>query len=218
MKYSLLYRDDAEITTSIVDVETVTDQPIVPGPDEQYSPDVVMPVKNSSPEPTIRTNSGDLTPCAKRCRRSQFNYGSSDCVTPPRPSPLKDFSIVLSDSLKSPMRSPIIMSPGFGNKHDDNLSPKRCAVILHDITKSPLNITTTSPETLVSNGNKRTVRSASVSPEQRRISRDPLMGSPAKEKADPSPSNVHTITDVSKYLHQSRDVLLVSSPQITPQK
>lgn len=230
-KYSLLYHDDAdEIATSIVDVETVTD-PQVPQNSSlitdivskrQYSTDLVMLVKNSSPEPTahIRTNAGDHTPTAKRYRRSQSNGSPSEdrpiqaeCVTPSRPSPLKDFSIVLSDSLKSPMRSSTIISP---NKAGESLSPKQCTVILHDVMRSPMSVVATSPETPANN---RRIRSTSVSPKQAETCKDPLMESPVKEETNRSPFNIHTITaDVSpKHLYRSQDILLMSS-QPTPQK
>ena len=250
MKYSLLcYDDDTEITTSIVDVETVSEgQQVVCQsltssdetlPERRFPSGLGLPRKNLSPEPTINNGSNncdDLSPTAKRCRRSWTsctppgnNRLKTDYMTPPRPSPLKGFSIVLSDSLKSPIRSPAfsgksspMRSPTSGNRIGDFLqdsqSPKHCVVLLHDITKSPMNIVA-SPNTPRNSTKRRIVRSASVSPEQRRVGRDTLMGSPVKEDTVCSPSNVHKITAdaTPKHLYQSRDILLASS-QSTPQK
>ena len=143
------------------------------------------------------------------------NYLETECMTPPRPSPLKEFSIVLSDSLKSPIRSPTfsskpspMRSPTSGNRIGDFLqdsqSPKQSVILLQDITKSPLNIVT-SPNTPKNSTNRRALRSASVSPEQRQVCRDALMGSPVKEDTVHSPSNMHTITadTTPKYLYES---------------
>ena len=236
VKYSLLYHNDTEITTSIVDIETVTET------DNQlhYSNDndiqerqctsgLVVSVANSSPK---RPNS-DLTPNAKRCRRSQSSCSPHEdkceyvkCKTPPRSSPLKNFSIVLSDSLKSPMKSPTfsktpspVKSPVTSNNGSipgGIQSPRRCVVLLHDITKSPMSATA-SPHIPTDSRNKRITRSVSVSPEQN-ICRDRLMDSPVKEETVYSPANVHRITDMSpKHQHRPRDILQVSS-QTSPQK
>lgn len=243
VKYSLLYYDGVQCDTSIVDVETVMDEQVISQklsssnndmPERQFVSDLVTPVENSTPDQATCTNSNsdDLTPSAKRCRRSssEDKLVQTECVTPPRPrpSPLKNFSIVLSDSLKSPTRSltPVkksspMRSPNSGNRRGDFLqdsqSPKHCVVLLHDITKSPISVVT-SPNTPKESGNKRIIRSASVSPEQRKIRRDTLMESPVKEEIS-TPAHIHTITDVlPKHLYQSRDILLVSSSQTTPQK
>ena len=248
VKYSLLCYDDTEISTSMVDIETVSEgqQVVCQGltssnetpPERQFTSGLVLPGKNSSPEPTIHDgskNSDDFSPTAKRLRRSWTsctpgnNCLETECMTPPRPSPLKEFSIVLSDSLKSPIRSPAfsgkpspMRSPTSGNRIGDFLqdsqSPKQCVILLQNITKSPLNIVT-SPNTPKNSTNRRILRSASVSPEQRKVCRDALMGSPVKEDTVHSPSNVHIITAdaAPKYLYQSRDILLASS-QSTPQK
>ena len=249
VKYSLLCYDDTEISTSMVDIETVSEdqQVVCQGltsssdemlPERQLTSGLVLPRKHSSPEPTINDgskHSDDLSPTAKRLRRSwtstppEHNRLQIECMTPPRPSPLKKFSIVLSDSLKSPIRSPAfsgkpspMRSPTSGDRIGDFLqdsqSPKHCVILLQDVTKSPLNIVA-SPNTPKNSTNRRVVRSASVSPEQRKVCRDTLMGSPVKEDTVCSPSNVHTITAdaAPKYLYHLRDVLLASS-QSTPQK
>ena len=236
MKYSLQCYNDTEIATSIVDVETVTeaeDQQVVLQSsndiqERQCSSGLVMSVTNSSPKrPTLNS---DLTPDAKRCRKSQSSCSPREdkgthmnCKTPPRSSPLKNFSIILSDSLKSPTKSPTfgntpspVKSPVTSKLGEGCQSPRQCVILLNDITKSPMNVTV-SPRTPTGSRNKRTVRSVSVSPEQR-ICRDTLMESPVKEEIAYSPANVHTITDVSpKHLYQPRDILQVSS-QTTPQK
>ena len=203
---------------------------IAPSPDRPTS-SLVASVKNSSPN-QANSNSENLTPSAKRRRRShsrcsptEDNLVQTECVA--RPSPLKNFSI---DILKSPLRSPSsgskpspMRSPTPVSRLGDHLqhsqSPKQCVVLLHDITKSPVFVKAPSPDTPTGNTNRVIVRSVSVSPEQKKIGRDTLMGSPVKEEMSYTPSNIHTITADAhpKHLYLSRDILLVSS-QTTPQK
>ena len=208
-------------STSIVDIETVEkedNQQVVL--QERQSP--VMTEKKSSPKRS--TLNSDLTPDAKRCRKSQSpcedNRAHMNFKTPPRSSPLKNFSIVLTDSLKSPMKSPT-----FGNTPSPAKSPvtsvgcqspRHCVVLLHDIAKSPTSVTT-SPRTPTNCRNRRTVRSVSVSPEGR-IRRDTLMESPVKEEIPCTSANIYKIINMSpKHLCHPRDILQVS-PQTTPQK
>ena len=231
VEYSLMYHNDTEIATSIVDIETVEEadnqllQNNIVVQEQSPSGLVVTEAKLSPKRSTLNS---DLTPDAKRCRKSQSscsphegNRAHVNFKTPPRSSPLKNFSIVLTDSLKSPTKSPT-----FGNTPSPVKSPvtssvgcqspRQCVVLLHDITKSPMNITT-SPRTPTGGRNKRTVRSVSVSPEQR-VCRDTLMESPVKEEIPYTPANIHKITGMSpKHLCHPRDILQVSS-QTTPQK
>ena len=80
MKYSLLCYDDTGISTSMVDIETMSEgqQVVCQGltssnetpPERQFTSG--LPRKNSSPELTINDdskNSNDLLPTAKRFRR-----------------------------------------------------------------------------------------------------------------------------------------------------
>ena len=216
----------------MVDIETVIeDQNVLQNPNDDDIPEIqptsVTPLRNSSPKRLMF--SSDFTPDAKRCRTSQSSCSSCEdkymhkaCRTPLKLSPLKRFTIVLSDSLKSPIRSPTLVkkpspvrSPVSGNILSEALrgcqSPKHCVVLLHDITKSP------AMESPRHSGTRRIVRSVSVSPEQK-VSRDTLLGSPVKEEVQCSPTNLHTINDASlRHLYQPRDILQVSS-QLTPQK
>ena len=233
VKYALLYYDESPTTTSMVDIETVTeDRNNLLNSNDEDMPEIqltsVMPPRNSSPKRLIF--SSDFTPDAKRCRTLQSSCSPREdkclhvaCRTPPKLSPLKRFTIVLNDSLKSPLKSPTfvkkpspVRSPVSGNILSEAIrdcqSPKHCVVLLHDITKSP------AMESPCHSGTRRIVRSVSVSPEQK-VNRDTLLESPVKEEVPCSPAaNLHTITDASlKHLYQPRDVLQVSS-QLTPQK
>ena len=191
--------------------------------DSVKSSNFASPQQHSAP---AKRSSDDISPGAKRCRRSPSNstppkhkfVETTEYTTPTRTSPLKDFSIVLSDSLKSPIKSPVVGNK-VGTISRSSQSPKQCVVLLYDI-KSPSRIVASS-NTPTDNGSKRILRSASVSPKQRCITgQDPLVASPIKERTPgPSPSNIHTITDISpKHTYRSRDILLASSSQATPQK
>lgn len=237
VEYSLQCHNDTEIATSIVDIETVEEadnQQVILQTNidvkidvqgGQSPPGLIMNETKSSPKRS--TLNYDLTPDPKRCRKSRSscsphedNHACTNFKIPPRSSPLKNFSIVLTDSLKSPMKSPT-----FGNTPSPVKSPvtsvgcqspRQCVVLLHDIAKSPMNVTT-SPRTPTNSRNKRTVRSVSVSPEEK-IHRDTLMESPVKEEIPYTPANIHKITGISpKHLCHPRDILQVSS-QTTPQK
>jgi len=224
VKYSLLCYSDSELT-SMVDIETVTEpdcehvKQLTPRTlNTQFSSDLNTPVKSTSPEPDgthSKRNSNNLTPNAKRSRRSQSN----DCSPPVqtmhttlKTTPLKNFSIALSDSLKSPTRSPTSCSKLSASPQHIQ-SPKQCIISLPDVTKSPnLYINKSSP---VSNRNaRRVIRSTSVSPKQKEVDKDLLIRPPVKEEQIQSPMNVHTICDVPT---KSQDILLGSS-QTTPQK
>jgi len=194
----------------------------------------------------------DVTPNAKRYKRSETLSPktkepiSNECTTPPKSTnecrtppksttPLKNFSILLYDSLKSPT-PPIIVDklspPKVAGRPltmpEDIQSPKRCSLVLQDVMKSPTikspprksplrnaRSASTSPPGCTS---KRILRSASLSP-GRINTRDVLMDSPVKDDRVQTMIKEHII--VSPRGSTKRDVLMgsaVDTSQTTPQK
>jgi len=193
----------------------------------------------------------DVTPNAKRYKRSGTVSMSpqtkeqvpNDCRTPPKSTtPLKNFSIVLYDSLKSPSpplpvgnntnlspKSPRVAARQL-RMPEEMQSPKKCSLVLKDVMKSPVvtspprksplkfkRSASSSPPGRIE---RRILRSASLSPSQiNAASRDILMDSPVKDERTQTVVREHVI--ISPRGSTRRDVLMesaVDTSQITPQK
>jgi len=193
----------------------------------------------------------DVTPNAKRYKRSGTisvspqakEQSPNDCRTPPRSTtPLKDFSIVLYDSLKSPS-PPLPVANGINlspksprvaarqlSMPEDIQSPKKCLLVLQDIMKSPTVKSPPRKSPLKSKRSasssppghieRRILRSASFSPSQiNAASRDVLMNSPLKDDRIQTIVKEHVI--ISPMGSTRRDILMesaVDTSQTTPQK
>ena len=193
----------------------------------------------------------DVTPNAKRYKRSETALMSpqtkeqapNDCRTPPKSTtPLKNFSIVLYDSLKSP--SPPLpvgnntnlspKSPSIAARQlrmpEEMQSPKKCLLVLKDVMKSPVVTSPPRKSPLKSKRSascsppghieRRILRSASLSPSQiNTASRDILMDSPVKDERTRTVVKEHVI--ITPRGSTRRDVLMesaVDTSQTTPQK